>query len=98
MDIFLITLCFVIILVLGYATYNLLVKVERLEDTIVDTDSFITNFISKIDLATERLEEIDAKGTFQGDDEVGWFFKSLQDLQEELQSYANQYASQEESQ
>jgi hypothetical protein len=30
----------------------------------------------------KRLEQIDEKGTFQGDDEIGWFFNEIKILQE----------------
>lgn len=86
-----------IVLVLGYTTFNLLRKVERQEEFVEESDAFVVGLITKIEEATGKLDEIDSKGTFEGDDEVGWFFKSLLEMQEELQSYVTQHASQEES-
>ena len=34
-----------------------------------------------------HLQKIDESGTFQSDDEVGYFFKQLQNVQEELNRY-----------
>lgn len=92
-----ITLLSILLLILGYAVFNLLRKLETLEDILMQSDTFVFGMTNKIEEATERLKEIDSKGTFESDDEVGWFFKSLLELQEELQSYVDQYAPQKES-
>ena len=34
-----------------------------------------------IQYSTERMNVVDSKGTFESDDEVGFFFKQLKDLQ-----------------
>lgn len=87
----------ILLLLLGYAVFNLLRKLETLEDILMQSDTFVYGMTNKIEEATERLKDIDLKGTFESDDEVGWFFKSLLELQEELQSYVDQYAPQKES-
>lgn len=87
----------ILLLLLGYAVFNLLRKLETLEDILMQSDTFVSGMTNKIEEATERLKDIDLKGTFESDDEVGWFFKSLLELQEELQSYVDQYAPQKES-
>ena len=87
----------ILLLLLGYAVFDLLRKLETLEDILIQSDTFVSGMANKIEEATERLKDIDLKGTFESDDEVGWFFKSLLELQEELQSYVDQYAPQKES-
>ena len=87
----------ILLLLLGYAVFNLLRKLETLEDILMQSDTFVYGMTNKIEETTERLKDIDLKGTFESDDEVGWFFKSLLELQEELQSYVDQYAPQKES-
>jgi hypothetical protein len=40
-----------------------------------------------IEFSDKKLKEIDAKGSFEGDDEVGFFFKTLKFLQDELNNF-----------
>jgi hypothetical protein len=73
--------------VLGYATFNLLRKSEKYEDIIVQYDSYIAEFNKQIDIADERLKKIDEKGTFESDDEIGWFFEQIKNLQEGMDKF-----------
>jgi hypothetical protein len=43
--------------------------------------------VEAIEYSNIRLKEVDEKGTFQGDDEIGWFFTNLKELQEALDQY-----------
>ena len=74
----------IIIIVFIYTTFNLLRKVEKIEDVIIKYDSFITEYSKQIENTEKRLEEIDAKGVFKSDDEIGWFFKQIKRLQEDV--------------
>ena len=83
---------FVIILillvgVLGYTSYNLFKKVEKLEKMVDGQDRYIQQFSTAVDVTNRRLGEIDEKGTFQSDDEIGWFFESIKTLQNELNDF-----------
>jgi hypothetical protein len=40
-----------------------------------------------INASSAKLEEIDEKGTFHSDDEIGWFFESIKTLQRELNDF-----------
>ena len=73
--------------VLGYTSYNLFKKVEKLEKIVDSQDRYIQQFSSTIDFTSKRLGEIDDKGTFQSDDEIGWFFESIKTLQNELNDF-----------
>jgi hypothetical protein len=86
MNIF-ITIIILIVCVLGYIAFNLFKKVEKLEKIVDDQDRYITQFSSTVDFANRRLGEIDDKGTFQSDDEIGWFFESVKTLQNELNDF-----------
>ncbi len=59
---------------------NLIVKNERLED-------FISKQSEAINACDKRLKEIDDKGIFYSDDEIGWFFKEIQKIQEALNEF-----------
>ena len=76
-----------LVVIFGYTTFNLLRKNEKAEDIIVSQNTFIKNISSQIDKSQKRLEEIDEKGTFQGDDEIGWFFNEVKIIQNDLSRF-----------
>ena len=59
---------------------NLLKKNEILED-------FIAKQSDAIQECDRRLKEIDDKGIFYADDEIGWFFKEIQKIQDALNEF-----------
>jgi len=74
-------------IILGYTTYNLLRKVENIEDVVIRYDNFISEFSKQLDNTDKRLNEIDEKGIFKSDDEIGWFFKQLNRLQKDVSRF-----------
>jgi len=76
-----------IILILGYVVRNLLKKNEACEDTILYYEKYIINISDTIEFAQEELTKIDNKGSFESDDEVGFFFKGLKNIQEQLNEF-----------
>ena len=76
--------------VLGYTSYNLFKKVEKLEKMVDGQDRYIQQFSSAVDFTNKRLGEIDDKGTFQSVDEIGWFFTTVQELQQDIDKYVDQ--------
>ena len=71
-----------LVVILGYTTFNLLRKNERAEDIIVQYNEYIGEFNKQLEFTSDRLKKIDAKGSFESDDEIGWFFKQIKNLQE----------------
>ena len=59
---------------------NLLIKNERLMD-------FIEKQSDAINECDKKLKEIDNKGMFHSDDQIGWFFKEVQKIQEALNEF-----------
>jgi predicted PurR-regulated permease PerM len=86
MDIF-IAIIILMVCILGYISFNLFKKVEKLEKIVDSQDTYISQFSNTVDFANKRLGEIDDKGTFQSDDEIGWFFESVKTLQNELNDF-----------
>ena len=76
-----------LVVIFGYTTFNLLRKNEKAEDIIVSQNTFIESISFQIDKSQKRLEEIDEKGTFQGDDEIGWFFNEVKIIQNDLSRF-----------
>ena len=73
--------------VLGFTTWNLLRKSEKQEDIIVNYDNYIREFNKQIDNADKRLKQIDEKGIFKSDDEIGWFFKQIKVIQDGISKF-----------
>ena len=59
---------------------NLLKQAERLED-------FITKQSEAIVACGVKLKALDHKGTFHADDEIGFFFKAVEEIQEALNEF-----------
>jgi len=77
----------IIIVVLTFTTYNLLKKNEKCEDVIKSYEKYMINLSSTVSASDKKLKEIDHKGTFEGDDEVGFFFQQIKHLQEQLNNF-----------
>ncbi len=90
-----ITVLIIVIAILGYGCFNLLKQVEKLESgvvTIADEYQLIFDEIREKVLQTEiRLKEIDIKGSFEADDEVGFVFKEIVTLHTELNQTVQSY-------
>ncbi len=76
-----------VVVVLGYTTINLLIKNEKAEDIIVSQREFIGNFQSSIEESDKKLQELDTRGSFSSDDEIGWFFNEIKKLQNALSRF-----------
>lgn len=70
-----------------YIIRNLMIKVERYEDVVRDQTGYLQNISNLIGDSKKHLQNLDEKGVFQSDDEVGYFFKQMQKVQDELNRY-----------
>ena len=77
----------IIVVALGFTTINLLRKNEKQEDILLGYLKYLDNISRVIQVTDERLKKIDAKGSFAGDDEVGFFFKNIKEIQEILNDF-----------
>ena len=77
----------VLVVILGFTTFNLMRKNERQEDILAGYLNYLDNLSRTIEISEKKLKEIDNKGTFSSDDEVGFFFKSIQGIQEILNDF-----------
>ena len=62
-----------IVVVLGFTTINLLRKNEKQEDILLGYLKYLDNISRVIEVSEEKMKQIDIKGSFEGDDEVGFF-------------------------
>lgn len=77
----------ILVVIFGYTTFNLLRKNENAEDIILSLDETITKIEETIINSEKRLKEIDAKGSFKSDDEIGWFFDEVKKIQNGLNQF-----------
>lgn len=77
----------ILVLVLGFAVFNLVNKNEKQEEAIDNRNDFISKMSDSIEYSKNRLSEIDAKGSFASDDEIGWFFEEVKKIQEVMNQY-----------
>ena len=75
------------VVVLGFTTFNLLKKNERQEDILAGYMEYLSKISGIIELSDKKLKEIDHKGSFESDDEIGFFFQSVKQLQEVLNAF-----------
>ena len=78
--IILLTVCIIQIVVIRRS----LLKLEMYEDITESQVNYLVKFSRAIQESQKRLNEIDEKGSFKSDDEVGYFFEQLKEIQREL--------------
>jgi hypothetical protein len=75
------------VVILGYTTFNLLKKNEKQEDILAGYMTYLNKISDIIEESNKKLNEIDAKGSFKSDDEVGFFFQQILSIQTILNSF-----------
>tara|TARA_R100001509_G_C4713103_1_gene164045 strand:+ start:261 stop:545 length:285 start_codon:yes stop_codon:yes gene_type:complete len=77
----------VLVVILGFTTFNLMRKNEKQEDILAEYLTYLDRLSKTIDASDKKLKEIDRAGTFKSDDEVGQFFDSIQKIQDILNDF-----------
>jgi len=77
----------IVVVVLGYTTYNLLRKIEKQEDILSGYLDYLDKLSRVIEVSDEKLKAVDTRGTFSSDDEVGFFFQQIKGLQDILNEF-----------
>ena len=77
----------VLVVIFGFTTFNLLKKNEKQEDILVGYLEYLDRISKVIEASDKKLKEIDHSGVFKSDDEVGQFFKSVQEIQKILNDF-----------
>jgi hypothetical protein len=75
------------VVVLGFTTFNLLKKNERQEDILAGYMEYLNKISGVIEFSDKKLKEVDRKGSFESDDEVGFFFQEIKQIQETLNAF-----------
>ena len=75
------------VVILGYTTFNLLRKNEKQEDILLGYMSYINKISDIIEMSDKKIKEVDARESFKSDDEVGFFFESIKQIQSVLNQF-----------
>ena len=81
---FLEVLLIIILLPFGYAVYNLYRKNDTLNAVVVQQDMLQNDILERIQNTLRELREVDLRGAFEADDEVGFTFNSIKEIIEVL--------------
>lgn len=85
---FLLSLClFLLLLGCLYVIYNLYNKYNALEAVAQENVEFIISLRSRVLSQQSYLKQLDRKGAFESDDEVGYFFKELKKMINDIAFY-----------
>ena len=87
MEIVFISTLGVLVVILGFTTFNLLRKNEQQEDILISYLEYLDTLYKVIEASDKKLKEIDHSGVFKSDDEVGQFFDSIKEIQDILNDF-----------
>jgi hypothetical protein len=77
----------VLVVILGFTTFNLMKKQEKSEDILAGYLEYLDRLSRVIEISDKKLKEIDRGGMFEKDDDVGVIFQSIVNLQEILNEF-----------
>lgn len=77
----------VLILIAGYIIYNLTTKSEKLEKIVDNQNLYIERLSDLIELSNKKIKDSNIAEAFKTDDEIGFFFETLEEIQDQLNSY-----------
>lgn len=71
----------------GYIIYNLYQKNIKLEEMVVKQDEVMQSLSAVTEESDRVLKGLDKLGAFKSDDEVGFFFETIKNIQVILNGY-----------
>ena len=60
---------------------------SKAEDIINNYEGYMNKFSDTLTKSEQRLKEVDVRGAFNSDDEIGFFFTTVRSLQEQLNQF-----------
>jgi hypothetical protein len=87
MEIVVISVLSVMVVGLGFTTFNLLRKNEKQEDILSGYIVYLDQLSRIIEISDEKLKKIDERGIFKSDDEVGFMYEQIKGLQKILSQF-----------
>lgn len=77
----------VLVVVLGFTTFNLLRKNEKQEDILAGYVTYLDQLSRIIEISDEKLKKIDERQIFKSDDEIGFMYEQIKELQRILSNF-----------
>jgi len=77
----------VLVVILGFTTFNLLRKNEKQEDILTGYITYLDQLSRIIEISDEKLKKIDERGIFKSDDEIGFMYEQIKELQRILSQF-----------
>jgi hypothetical protein len=78
-----------VIEIIGFAGYLIIKKNSKLEKALVEQQQYIDAISIVIEDSANTIQELDNRGAFEADDEVGTFFRNLKEIQNVLNQFNN---------
>lgn len=73
--------------IFGYIIWNLNTKVIKLEQIASKQKSIIDSISTIVDESNKQLNQVELTEAFKSDDQIGFFFRNLQNIQDSLKHY-----------
>lgn len=73
--------------IVGFIIYNLNSKVTKLEHIAIKQQTIIDKITSIVDESNKMLNQVELTEAFKSDDQIGFFFRNLQNIQDSLNHY-----------
>lgn len=77
----------VLVVILGFTTFNLLRKNEKQEDILAGYITYLDQLSRIIEISDGKLKKIDERGIFKSDDEIGFMYEQIKELQRILSQF-----------
>jgi hypothetical protein len=75
------------VVILGFTTFNLLRKNEKQEDILAGYITYLDQLSRIIEISDEKLKKIDERQIFKSDDEIGFMYEQIKELQRILSNF-----------
>ena len=76
-----------VLTIFGYIVWNLNQKVAKLEQIATKQKIVIDSVTAIVEESNKQLAQADLKEAFKSDDQIGFFFRNLQNIQDSLNHY-----------
>ena len=73
--------------IVGYIIWNLNTKVVKLEQIAAKQKIIIDSVAAIVEESNKQLHQVDLTEAFKSDDQIGFFFRNLQNIQDSLSHY-----------
>lgn len=87
----------VLVVFLSYLLYINYNRANRATDYCEAYVRFVSALYYRFSETKEKLKEVDHRGSFQADDEVGFAFKEINELVDDLYEFITRYVNREET-